>query len=249
METHELQKIFESIKTWKILIDDFLTTQDIVKGEKILNLLNQGNFFKTTYEEVAAWKTSLEQEPDEEKRAIHVYVGIVDEKLKIYLIDSVNDKAGNFDNTITVKDFHREIPTESVGEKLRAFMDALGDGLTQPVPINQVAFRNFKWNIYCGEWLRNKGGNNGTLFQVIRIPFKDYTSFNLEPGQCCFNFFGLREMISGQPASEEIEILVIKGSTLGDMGEFGKNYSTPRPPFSITDPVDDYQLLISSGGV
>lgn len=228
-----IDNICKAIKEWKNLIDSY--KKEVPGSEtKILTYLNQGTHFSVYGHEIEQWQKYLQNEDDQ---AINAYIGIDEDQLKFFLIDSKSDADSNFD-TIIVKEFNRE-PFE-----------ALNNYYDYTIPPPSISFesainRNFRWNMFCSIWLKDR--HDKSIFQLISIPFDDYNSLNLDEKKSCISFFGLTDKVADiTPVSDyNIDIITVKTLTIGEISKIAENYSTPRPPFTIS-PEENYNLLIKS---
>lgn len=229
------ENIFEAIRKWKNLIDSYKNGID-TNGVEILNYLNQGTHFSVSGEEIEQWKRNL---GTTELPMIHAYVGIHEGQLKFFLIDSKSDKDADF-NTILTKDFLREF-SES---KIESSNDMVTD--VPPITSESAINRNFRWNMFGTSWADAQKTED--IFQLISIPFSDYTKMNITGEQTCTSFFGLTDDLEKKDTDfpYHIEIITVKSLAVNHMSETAENYSTPRPPFSIIDTLNDYQLLKQS---
>ncbi|TZF99433.1 hypothetical protein FW781_05770 (plasmid) [Chryseobacterium panacisoli] len=231
------ENIFEAIRKWKNLIDSYKNGID-TNGAEILNFLNQGTHFSVSGEEIEQWKRNLETE---ELKSIHAYVGIHEEQLKFFLIDSKSDKDADF-STIIIKEFSRNF-TE---EKMESSNDR--EVTSPPITAESAINRNFRWNMFGTSWIQTQKTED--IFQLISIPFSDYDKMGITGGQTCTSFFGLTDDLEKKdPAFPyHIEIITVKSLAINHMSETAENYSTPRPPFTV-DTLNDYQLLKQSTSV
>ncbi|MFS4430926.1 hypothetical protein [Chryseobacterium sp. S90] len=231
------ENIFEAIRKWKNLIDSYKNGIDI-NGAEILNFLNQGTHFSVSGEEIEQWKRNL---GTVELKRIHAYVGIHEEQLKFFLIDSKSDKDANFSNII-IKEFSRKFTEEK--------MESSNHEEVTPPPITAESAinRNFRWNMFGTSWIQAQKTED--IFQLISIPFSDYDKMGITGGQTCTNFFGLTDDLEKKDPDFpfHIEIITVKSLAINHMSETAENYSTPRPPFTI-DTLNDYQLLKQSTSV
>ncbi|MDW9380655.1 hypothetical protein [Chryseobacterium sp. JV558] len=231
------ENIFEAIRKWKNLIDSYKNGIDI-NGAEILNFLNQGTHFSVSGEEIEQWKQNL---GTVEFKTIHAYVGIHEEQLKFFLIDSKSDKDANFSNII-IKEFSRNFTEEK--------MESSNHEEVTPPPITAESAinRNFRWNMFGTSWIQAQKTED--IFQLISIPFSDYDKMGITGGQTCTSFFGLTDDLEKKDLDFpfHIEIITVKSLAINHMSETAENYSTPRPPFTI-DTLNDYQLLKQSTSV
>jgi len=241
--TMTTDEIYDAIKSWKTLIDSY-KKGDPESLTKILNYLTQGTHFSVNGTEIEKWKEYLKDDP---LKAINAYVGIDNDQLKFFLIDSKNDSDPTFDpDTIVVKQFNRKLVEEADGSYDYAInMDATN---TDPViSLESAIFRNFRWNIFGSVWLKAIQADPDSLFQIVSIPFEDFCRLELEAYQSCISFLGLtdRGANSININKYNIDIITVKALTVNKIIETAQNYSTPRPPFSLL-PETNFQLLLRS---
>nr|WP_315034187.1 hypothetical protein [uncultured Chryseobacterium sp.] len=231
------ENIFEAIRKWKNLIDSYKNEND-ANGAEILNYLNQGTHFSVSGQEIEQWGKNLEGKDYGE---IHAYVGIHDEQLKFFLIDSKCDKEGNF-NTILIKEFRREFAEAKIESSNDIELNP--PSITSESAVN----RSFRWNMFGESWLQAQKSED--FFQLISIPFSDYEKMKITGSETCVSFFGLTDNIEKRASDflYHIEIITVKNLAINHMSETAENYSTPRPPFTF-DNLNDYQLLKQSTGV
>lgn len=231
------ENIFQALKNWKNLIDSYTVENDANEAE-ILNYLHQGTHFSVSGKEIEQWARNLEKH---EPKRIHAYIGIHEKQLKFFLIDSKSDKDADF-STIIVKDFLLDFPESKIESSND--MAVLPTTITAESAIN----RNFRWNMFGTAWLQSQKGKD--IFQVISIPFSDYTDMRIEGEKTCTSFFGLTDDVESKDSDfpYHIEIITVENLAVDHMSKEAENYSTPRPPFSV-DTLSDYQLLKQSSSV
>lgn len=230
-----IENIYQSIKKWKSLIDSYKSGNNATESE-ILGYLNQGTHFSVSGNEVKLWQSQLE---GTEPKRIHAYLGIDIDKLKFFLIDSKSDQEADFNN-ILIKEFTRQSPEDQV-------QNTTNLEILPPITSESAINRNFRWNMYATAWL--KAQKTEPFVQVISIPFEDYERLGLEDSESCTCFFGLTDEAEKGDSdfAYHIEIITVKDLTINEMSKTAEDYSTPRPPFTAADPVDNYQLLLKSG--
>ncbi|MDC8099273.1 hypothetical protein [Chryseobacterium rhizosphaerae] len=230
------ENIFEAIRKWKNIIDSYKNGID-TNGTKILNYLNQGTHFSVSGAEIERWKKKLTGE----HQRIHAYVGIHEEQLKFFLIDSTSDKEANF-GAIVIKSFSRDFADGK--------MESSNDMELNPPSITSEAAinRSFRWNMFATSWLQAQKTED--FFQLISIPFSDYERMGILDAQTCICFFGLTNNLEKKESNfpYHIEMITVKSLAINHISETAENYSTPRPPFTI-DSLSDYQLLKQSTSV
>ena len=204
-----------AIQAWATLI------QGNDKSE-IINYLNQGFCFQVSKIESKKWE---QQAPtDIENYEIHAYPAIFGDQLKFVLIDSVSDLTDqtNTDN-ILVKDFTRGVSSNPD----RTISDNSED--TDFMTEREGLSRNFRWNMYCKDWLSTIIATDGrVIFQAICIPYSDYQGiFENEQNESCINFLGLR----GSGTEFEIEIIIANEPGSFKLPEAWFDISRPVPPF------------------
>lgn len=233
------ENIFEAIRKWKNLIDSYKNGNDKNRGE-ILNYLNQGTHFSVSGEDIEQWRQNL---GTDENKKIHAYVGIHEEKLKFFLIDSKCDKDANFNYILTKK-----LSLEFTEAKIESSNEREGEVTPPPITSESAINRNFRWNMFGSAWLQAMETED--FFQLISIPFSDYERMGITGGESCVCFFGLTDNLERKRGDfpYHIEIITVKSLAINHMSETAENYSTPRPPFTF-DSLNDYQLLKQSTGV
>jgi len=229
----QIDTIYQSIKNWKTLIDSY-KNGNAESRKQIMNYLNQGSHFSVEGNEIQQWKKKLENESD---KAIHAYIGIDNDILKFFLIDSKSDATQDF-TYILVKEFNRTAPESSPTTSSEIVPDP-------PITSESAIYRNFRFNMYGSAWLETQ---KTELFRLISIPFDDYERMALADDESCVSFFGLtNETLKDTVLGDyHIEIITVKDIGVETISMTAENYSTPRPPFTANDPIVDYQLLLKS---
>ncbi|MDQ1806252.1 hypothetical protein RAH57_19865 [Chryseobacterium sp. CKR4-1] len=228
------ESIYQSIKKWKTLIDAYKSGIDGSEAE-ILGYLNQGTHFSVSGKEIDQWKINLGNSEDPK---IHAYLGIDEDRLKFFLIDSESDKTADF-NDIVIREFTRDSPNVTVQNTTNLEVDP-------PITSESAINRNFRWNMYCTTWLKAQKVQD--FVQIVAIPFADFDRLGLDGDQSGTCFFGLTDDPENASVfAYHVEIITVKDLTISEMSKTAENYSTPRPPFTAADPVDNYQLLKKSG--
>lgn len=228
------ESIYQSIKKWKTLIDAYKSGIDGSEAE-ILSYLNQGTHFSVSGKEIDQWKINLGNSEDQK---IHAYLGIDEDRLKFFLIDSESDKTADF-NDIVIREFTRDSPNVTVQNTTNLEIDP-------PITSESAINRNFRWNMYCTTWLKAQKVQD--FVQIVAIPFADFDRLGLDGDQSGTCFFGLTDDPENASVfAYHVEIITVKDLTISEMSKTAENYSTPRPPFTAADPVDNYQLLKKSG--
>ncbi len=222
--------IFQAIENWRTLIDSYKRGKDESR-KKLLELLNQGSHFSVKADEIQAWTERL---ANASNPLIHVYAGIDDDVFKLYLIDSASDAAGDF-TYIVIKEMNRNPPCDVPEQQL----------VNDPISSQSAIYRNFMFNMYCSAWMETQRDD---FFRIISIPFEDYARMNLNKGESCISFFGLtNEKVTASSLKEyHIELITMKDLAIGSISSTAENCSTPRPPFTVADPITNYQLLVQS---
>ncbi|REC44179.1 hypothetical protein [Chryseobacterium pennipullorum] len=229
-----IENIYRALRNWKALIDAYMNGNGESKSE-IMKFLNQGTHFSVDESEIREWTKHL-QHTDDKDKAIHAYVGIDEDQLKFFLIDSYSDEHSEFDH-ISVKEFSHQSPDAEI-EKTPVVTSY------PPISSESAISRNFMFNMYCSDWIDAQ--KKGNFFQLVRIPFSDYSKLGLKEGESCVCFLGLTNtMLQNTPISDyHIEVITVKDLGIGQMSQFAEDYSTPRPPF--TNYPRGYELLLKS---
>ncbi|WP_080779876.1 hypothetical protein [Chryseobacterium phocaeense] len=232
----EIENICHAIRKWNTLAELYQIGNKASEQE-ILNALNQGTHFSVTGKEIQDWKANLEHEED---KAIHAYAGMDEGRLKFFLIDSKSDAAADFSH-ILVKEFTRD----SVDPWQPYFSEAL---VAPSIDWESAINRNFRWNMFGSTWLELN--REKPFFRLISIPFSDYEKLGLEDDRSCISFLGLTTLLKDQSSLSDyhIEFITVKHLEVNEMSREAEDFSTPRPPFSASDP-QNFQLLIKSDGI
>lgn len=222
--------ICQAIENWKTLVESYKTGNNESR-KTLLELLNQGSHFSVEAGEIQAWTERLENTANP---SIHVYAGIDDDVFKLYLIDSASDAAKDFSAVVT-KEMNRNPPCDMPDPQL----------ICSPISSESAIYRNFTFNMYCSAWMETQKED---FFRIISIPFEDYKSMNLKKDESCISFFGLtNEKVAASSLKEyHIEFITMKDLAIDSISSTAENCSTPRPPFTAADPIENYQLLLKS---
>ncbi|MCS3528679.1 hypothetical protein [Chryseobacterium sp. JUb7] len=228
-----IDTIYQSIKNWKTLSDSYKNGNE-KSGKEIMRYLNQGSHFSVEGKNIAEWKKNLENESE---KTIHAYLGIDEDQLKFFLIDAKSDADADF-STVIIKQFNRSSPENPLMPSSELISNP-------PITSEAAVYRNFRFNMYGSAWLETQ---KSEPFRLISIPFDDYERMNLTDDESCTCFFGLTNetLKDSSIADYHIEIITVKNIGIDTISLTAENYSTPRPPFSANDPVDNYQLLLKS---
>ncbi len=214
-----VNEIMQAIQNWKDLINSFYAGNPNA-GPQILNYLKQGDYFEIQRSDYNSWRKI-------NPSFIHCYVGIGDDnKLKFFLIDSVNDRKGNFENTIFDKDFQQD-----------------GDQGDHDITAEEVVERKTNWQQFDQQWLSQIDQNTNPIFRAVQIAFSDYNDIFSTPTNQSKNFFGLRNSES-QSFDYDIEIIISTLLYNVDELEYSVDVTKPIPPFSRGEGLSDYKLLI-----
>ncbi|NML69265.1 hypothetical protein HHL23_05590 [Chryseobacterium sp. RP-3-3] len=231
----EIENICNAIRKWNTLTELYKMGNKVSEQE-ILNALNQGTHFSVTGKEINEWRRYLEHE---DNKAIHAYAGIDEGLLKFFLIDSKSDADADFSH-ILVKKFTRG----SVDPLQRYFSETLE---APSIDWESAINRNFRWNMFGSTWL--EVNREKPFFRLISIPFSDYEKLGLEEDQACICFLGLTTLLKdgGSLSDYHIEFITVKHLEVNEVSNKAEDFSTPRPPFSISG-LQNFQLLIKSDG-
>ncbi|AUP77370.1 hypothetical protein [Flavivirga eckloniae] len=207
-----------------------LNWENIIKegnSETIIHYLNQGFCFQITKSEYLKWK-------DKKPKNIHAYLGVYNNKLKFFIIDSKSDKNGDFSDTILIKDFTYGIDPSEIIKPI-----TLKKKIT--LTENQALDRSFRWHIRCKEWLQSiQNDPLKQMFRVISIPFQNYVQI-FQSNTIVTNFFGLHK----GKTNEALEIEIIVSNEYGEHkipNEY-KDLTVPVPPFSAQNSRIYFNLL------
>ncbi|MFY1046112.1 hypothetical protein [Chryseobacterium sp. GP-SGM7] len=227
----ELELVYKAIKNWKALIYSY-QQGNIDSAKELLEFLNQGSHFSIDASVIKEWSIRL---AGVENQFIHVYAGIENNLFKLYLIDSDSDAKGDF-SYIVKREFNRKPPLNLPEMQLCS---------GPPISSESAIYRNFIFNMFCSAWMATQKND---FFRIITVPFDDYKRMELETGQSCICFFGITN--EGKESNDikdfHIELITIKDLKIDSISKTAENYSTPRPPFTATDPNTNYQLLLKS---
>ncbi len=223
--------IFQAVQNWKKLTHSY-KEKKTDSGKKLLGFLNQGSHFSIDASVIEEWRERI---GDHTSQFIHGYAGIENDLFKLYLIDSQSDSQGDF-SYIVIRELSRTPPICVPEPQLTS-----GPSISSESAI----YRNFIFNMFCSAWMETQKND---FFRIIRIPFDDFLKMELENGHSCISFFGLTNEGKESTGIHDyhIELITIKDVTIDSISETAENYSTPRPPFTVTDPDTNYQLLLKS---
>ncbi|WP_223605703.1 hypothetical protein [Chryseobacterium sp. OSA05B] len=232
----EIENICNAIRKWNTLTELYQIGNKVSEQE-ILNALNQGTHFSVTGKEIQEWKNKLEHV---ESPTIHAYAGIDEDRLKFFLIDSKSDAEADFSH-ILVKEFTRD----SVDPWQQYFSEAL---IAPSIDWESAVNRNFRWNMFGSTWLELN--REKPFLRLISIPFSDYEKLGLEEDHLCISFLGLTTLLKDRSSLSDyhIEFITVKHLEVNEMSKEAEDFSTPRPPFTMSDQ-QNFQLLIKSDGI
>jgi len=228
-----IDTVYQSIKNWETLSDSYKNGSE-KSGKEMMRYLTQGSHFSVEGKNIAEWKKNLEHSSE---KSIHAYLGIDQDQLLFFLIDSESDAKADF-SRIVMKTFNRIAPEAQPTPSSELISNV-------PITSEAAVYRNFRFNMYGSAWLETQKSDP---FRLISIPFKDYERIPLTDAESCTCFFGLTNetMRDSSIADYHIEIISVKDIGITTMSQTAENYSTPRPPFTANDPADQYQLLLKS---
>lgn len=213
-KTLDLKEILGSIAAWNILRNE--------QNASVINsLFDAGNSF-------SYYRSALENTQDS---FLHVYPGVTDGKLLLFVIDAAKDNAQETKNpegilsAITVCELDQsaelgsEIPTEEALERIKNWKD------------NRI------------DWVKKQVETEEGIFQAFVIPSSDF-----QPGQESKVYFALKPNLEGENAFADLIIDDLQ-DTFGDTG-LSKYFDLvrPVPPFHIDGPLEKenfYLLEIS----
>lgn len=219
-----LDHIQEDIRSWREITNLYVESKLNVSA--IADLYSNRNCFEITENQISKWAICLKGVPKDDQK-IHMYVGVKDEAIKFYLIDSKSDLDKNFVNRILSKDFkHKEISSQ----------------LTGVIDYHKAVERIKAWENHKETWLRQI--KQREIFKIIEINFNDYLELQLKKGETCQNYLALKGY-KKEPNQFDIEVIVVNGN---NKKKIATDYSSPRPPFGQGFIGTNYQLLQLSYG-
>ncbi len=230
-----LSEIKTAMTRWQNLINGYYNSNPQA-AQQILDTLNQGEYFNIDRQEFQVWE---QLNPS----SIHCYVGIdSNSELKFFLIDSVNDASGAFENNIVVKNY-------SPNHDLNQLLSNLNSNLppvVEPYEISksEAKQRRTNWIQNDTVWLGEINPNLNPVFQAFQIPFIDFQAIFSHNVSTATNFLGLRN--SGSNLFQfDIELIVGTTITSPNDLDYFVDVSRPIPPFSGGESTSDYKLLAS----
>lgn len=207
----------QAIHDWKYLIDLFGNGN--VPIDAFMDYFGNNNCFKISEKEITFWGKQLKGEPVESQK-IHIYAGLDNCQLHLYLIDSKSDRTSNFNQTI----FKKALTHKDINESLSGVID-------YPKAKKRIKL----WETDKKSWAERV--QSGIIFKVIEIGYDDYVNLHLEENQECFNFLALNNSVTPY----EIEVIAVAQKASGI--HVAEDFSSPRPPFHINPPGINYKLL------
>lgn len=213
------QTTINNINRWNNLIQAFYNQRPGAR-EQILNHLLEGEYFEVNRLEYEYWKSI-------NPPYIHCYLGInANNRLEFYLLDSINDAQGNFNNHIFPKDY---LPSQDQGD--------------HDIEETEVIERKNNWQQFNNQWLNEINQNTNPILRAVQISFSDYQDIFNAPTQKCSNFFGLRNA-ADTSFQHEIEIIIgTMMTTTESESEYYVDVTRPVPPFGGGESLSDYKLL------
>ena len=209
-----LQMILDSIGAWSSLRDNQDATQ-------INELFSVGNYFKYTRE------TPISVADQTKTSFMHAYMGVTDDKLKIFMIDASKDTKAQYDSPegilpyITVCSLHEE--TGNVGGEITR---------------QEALLRIGAWNADHEEWIENQVETPDNIFQAFAIPESD-----LHEGQQLKIYFALKASPTPQIASADLVVVEKTGTSAKQVLYY--DMVRPVPPFGSIAQSNFYLLEIS----
>lgn len=209
-----LQMILDSIGAWSSLRDNQDATQ-------INALFSVGNYFKYTREDSNAVTAT------EKASFMHAYMGVTDNKLKIFMIDATKDTKAQYDSAegilpyITVCTLHEE--TGNVGGEISK---------------QEALLRIGAWNADHEEWIDNQVQTTDNIFQAFAIPESD-----LHEGQQLKIYFALKANPTPQIASADLVVVEKTGTAAKQVLYY--DMVRPVPPFGSFAQSNFYLLQVS----
>jgi hypothetical protein len=226
----KISEIKKSIKNWNDIRLNPKSNQT-----QIISLLNQGSCFTVKKEEYDKWSR--------EAQHIHVYIGVhIDEdqteKLKLFLIDSESDKNKILDSTFILDKKY----THGIELNLELNCGISSNEITD----KEALIRFFHWKIFINQWMDNIIKTEKDFFQLIIIPFSDYTNLFEAGANKVIHFFGLKP-IEGEIGRPEFDIEIIVNDTSFSVSNNNSyDISVPRPPFPKADDKKERDDIIKS---
>ena len=217
-----IETIKSNINTWN----------DIRNSDLGLKFLTSGYAIELSREEFDKWNLRLK---DKKGISIHLYIGVSQDEIAFYLVDSETDKTGTYSigDNLFIKAFTRTIEGVS-GDK-----DIQNIAIDESLAINRI----FKWFFSASQWFYKQTAKSplydeGGVVRVFTIPFNDYQQCFQSDESKALMLFGLRNYFKdGKHYYDEIEVLVCSESeglivnTKNESLQFA-DVTTPRPPFS-----------------
>lgn len=210
-----LQMILDSIGAWSSLRDNQDATQ-------INALFSVGNYFKYTRETPKNVETEVGK-----IYYMHAYMGVFENKLKIFMIDAANDTQAQYESPegilpyITVCSLHEE--TGNVGGEITK---------------QEAMLRIGAWNADHETWIENKVETPENIFQAFAIPESD-----LHEGQQLKIYFALKANPSPEIASADLVVVEKTGTSAKQVLYY--DMVRPVPPFGSFAQSNFYLLEIS----
>lgn len=197
-----LNQILDSIKTW----DDHRNPQ----GESVINnYFSEGNCFLYDPEDFSIAKTNC----------LHVYLGIFNESIKVFLISADKDDADHYDSAEGILPYITTCALKS------SILDSgnLGD----EIPTAEAILRIQNWENNHTTWLAAQSQTVDNIFQAFTIPSSDIAN-----GHKLRIYFGLKTNPNG--GNDIADLLVFDQDENGKLKAISRFFdmARPVPPFS-----------------
>ena len=217
----EPREISTAIRTW---------TNNRSNSDAVLQFLNQGYSFEITRTEFEKWSSNNPE-------SIHAYPAVFSDVTKFIVIDNVTDKQTNINySNVFVKDY-------TYGSDKENGIDFGNDASN--ITILDALERVFRWSMNHTVWVRNQVNTEVGVFQAFHIPFSDLELlFSNSTSASVYVLIGL---MLDEATGMKIPELILWNETM-NFGEpsMVADVALPVPPFGLTNPLTNYQLLVQS---
>ena len=216
----ELKEIKAAIKSW---VDIRESPTEVIK------YLNEGCCFKVERSFYEQWK---KKNPP----FIHIYFGIVETKMKVFMIDSVSDQEIAPDMSyLFEKDYLDGLDFSQEGFIAKSKSGDIG--------VKEALERSLRWTLFRNSWVQSQVKSVDGIFKAFRFPFTDFElEFSADAQNETVVTFGLQEsnvpdLIMWGLDNADTDSATIVNSDVED-------FSCPVPPYGSEDPESDFGLLI-----
>ena len=229
----KLETIKKSIADWNNINDYY---------DEAVTLLNQGVMFKID-------GGVAETQGDQKPQFIHVYIGVVNNRLKLFLINNLMDDMAilkvEYSKYVYVADLE-EVPSDLLEDFRKSDSISYPGSNTKPNSFDGHS-RIMNWAISKNDWVKSQINNVYGLFLAFSIPIADLDLVASE----IYGLFAL-VMDDHKPGLNHYKADLIiwdrsnSNMYISDLGIL-EDTVTVVPPFGDSNKQSDFSLLTTSG--